>query len=658
MCGITGFLNFARDYEDSQLRSVVSAMTDTLQHRGPDAGDVWTAPEVGLAFGHRRLAIIDLSIEGCQPMHSADGRYVITYNGEIYNYQALRAQLANLGHKYRGTSDTEVMLAAFQEWGVEASIKRLVGMFAFGLWDRRERLLTLVRDRLGEKPLYYGWMGQHFVFGSELQALAVHPAFEPHIDRDALALYMRHNYIPAPHTIYQGIYKLLPGTCLTIALEAPAARPQPVPYWSAREAAEAGVKNPFAGTDEEAADALDNLLREATRLQMVSDVPLGAFLSGGIDSSTVVALMQAQSSRPVKTFTIGFHEQKYNEAEYAGEVARHLGTDHTELYVSPQQTLEAIPQMPAVYSEPFSDSSQIPTFLLSRLTRQHVTVSLSGDGGDELFAGYDRYYRWQRVWRRFGWMPMPLRRAMSSALGALPPKTWESLLTPFKAVLPFKLSPQRTGQRIHTLAELLRQEHTGELYLREISDWKDPAKIVYGSTEPPTSYTDSARWADIPDFFRQMMYLDLITYLPDDILVKVDRAAMSVSLETRVPMLDHRVVEFAWRLPLRLKYRANKSKWLLRQVLYRYVPPELIERPKQGFGIPIDEWLRGPLRDWAENLLDERRLRESGFFHVEPLRQRWLEHVSGRRDWHYDLWDVLMFQAWCDHHMQRVRVTE
>ncbi len=645
MCGITGFWNTSGQIGVQKRQRIVQHMSSKMLHRGPDAQGIWVEKESGIALGHRRLAILDLSPEGYQPMKSADERYIITFNGEIYNFLELRQQLEQLGHNFRGHSDTEVMLAAICHWELQAAVKQFVGMFAFALWDRKERVLHLGRDRLGEKPLYYGWMGQTFLFGSELKALKAHPEWRGEIDRNALALFMRHNYIPAPYSIYQGIYKLPPGTILTLKSQDTQSPPTAVPYWSAKSVAELGAAHPFSGSETEAIEQLDSLLRDAIRQQMVADVPLGAFLSGGIDSSTVVALMQAQSNRPVKTFSIGFYEDTYNEAKYAKEVARHLGTDHTELYLTPEEAISVIPKLPTLYDEPFSDSSQIPTFLLSQLAKQQVTVSLSGDGGDELFSGYKRYFLTHRIWQQIGWMPSGMRQALSRALITLSPQTWNSFLVPW---LPEKLKRLNPGDKLHKLADVIAFESLESLYRRLLSHWKDPNSLVLGASEPTTALNDSELWADLPDLIQSMMYLDTVTYLPNDILTKVDRATMGVSLEARVPLLDHRVVEFAWRLPMSMKIRNRQGKWLLRQVLYKYVPSSLIERPKMGFGIPLGDWLRGSLRDWAEVLLDESRLRQEGFLNPQLIRQKWEEHIAGDRNWQAYLWNVLIFQAWLD----------
>ena len=646
MCGIIGFLQLKKP--DFDWRETLQQMSDVIAHRGPDDSGAWVDAEAGVGLGHRRLSIVDLSPEGHQPMTSADGRYVLVFNGEIYNFLPLRKELEALGHGFRGHSDTEVMLSAFTEWGVEAAIKRFVGMFAFALWDRRERVLHLVRDRAGEKPLYYGWMGETLLFGSELKALRAHPNWQGEVDREALALLMRYLYIPAPYSIYRGIYKLLPGTILTIPLAACSHRgkPEPQPYWDPIEAAQKARADKFTGTAEEAETELEAVLRETIRGQMIADVPLGAFLSGGIDSSLIVSLMQAEASTAVKTFTIGFHETEYNEAKYAKAVAHHLGTDHTELYVTPEETLAVIPKLPALYDEPFADSSQIPTFLVSQLARQKVTVSLSGDAGDELFGGYNRYFWATSIWNKLGWVPLGLRKAAATSITTVSPATWNHTFQGLKMIIPGHLRYNVPGDKLHKLAEILVVEQPEAIYQNLISTWKKTDELVLNTHEAPLTITAGRQWTDWPDFEQRMMFLDFLTYLPDDILVKVDRAAMGVSLETRVPFLDHRVIEWAWRLPLNFKIRDGKGKWILRQLLDKFVPRELIERPKTGFGVPIDVWLRGPLKDWAETLINENRLRAEGYFNAALVQARWLEHLSGTRNWHYYLWPILMFQAW------------
>ena len=645
MCGITGFLALSHSHSSEELQALVTRMADTICHRGPDDSGDWLDAQSGIALGFRRLAILDLSPAGHQPMLSADERYVMLFNGEVYNFSELRRELEGSGHLFRGHSDTEVMLAAISQWGIESAVKRFNGMFAIALWDRRERALTLIRDRIGIKPLYYGWMGDVFLFGSELKALRAHPAFRAEIDRDALALYLRHNYIPAPYSIYRGVFKLTPGTFLTIRADSRPVQDQPQVYWSARQIVESGLARPFEGNEQEAVEALDTQLRRSVGLRMIADVPLGAFLSGGVDSSTIVALMQAQSHRPVKTFTIGFHESGFDEAKYAKAVARHLGTDHTELYVSPEQARAVIPLLPKLYDEPFADSSQIPTFLVSQLARRHVTVSLSGDGGDELFGGYNRYFMLDAIWKRIGWIPLSLRKLASSAAKAVPTRLWPILFRFFPDLADFP-NPADKAQK---LAEIIASPSPEAIYLDLVSHWKQPASVVLNAHEPATALLDRSHWADLTSFTDQMMFLDLITYLPGDILDKVDRASMGNSLEVRAPFLDdHQTLEFAWSLPRQYKIRGGQGKWILRQVLYRYVPRELIERPKMGFGVPIDSWLRGPLREWAESLLDESRLRREGFFDPQPIRQKWVEHLSGRRNWQYYLWDILIFQSWLE----------
>jgi asparagine synthase (glutamine-hydrolysing) len=646
MCGIAGYWHRSPQFSQAQSHGIVTAMTDALVQRGPDSSGIWIDPDAGIALGHRRLAILDLSPEGAQPMRSPQGRYAIVFNGEIYNFGVLRSELSQLGHQFRGHSDTEVMLAAITEWGVAAAVGRFIGMFAFALWDIQERVLHLCRDRLGEKPLYYGWIGETLLFGSELKALIAHPQWQGEIDRNALALFVRNGYIPAPHSIYQGIGKLPPGTIVSF----PASQPQtatPVAYWDLETAVADGASEPFQGSDAEGIAQLDRLLRETIHEQMVADVPLGAFLSGGIDSSTVVALMQTQSTRPIKTFSIGFAEQKYNEAEYAKAVAAHLGTEHTELYVTSKDALDVIPLLPTLYDEPFADSSQIPTYLLSKLTRQHVTVSLSGDAGDELFGGYSRYFTGQAIWQKIGWIPAGMRQFYANLLLSVSPDRWEAIVGQISRVAPRLRQPQQ-GDRMHLLGNFLKSKQPLDLYAQMMSNWTEPERIVLNSTEPDTVFNNPPDWLERLDFTSQMMYVDAMTYLPDDVLVKVDRAAMGVSLESRVPFLDRRVVEFAWKLPLGMKIRDGQGKWLLRQVLYQYVPRELIDRPKMGFGVPIDLWLRDELRDWAEALLDEDRLNREGFFNVTAVRQQWQEHLSGKFDRCYSLWHILMFQTWME----------
>lgn len=640
MCGIAGFWGPAR----RESLSTARAMADAIRHRGPDDCGEWSDTNVGIALAHRRLSIVDLSPEGRQPMVSHSGRYVMAFNGEVYNFEQLRSQLG--GYHWRGHSDTEVMLAAIETWGLDDALGTFIGMFAFALWDRHERELFLVRDRLGIKPLYYGRCGQYFLFGSELKALRAHSAFDGEIDRGALSLLLRHGYIPQPYSIYRGIQKLAPGTILR--MKAGGELTSQKSFWSAREIAEDGSHHCLPEDPAPAIDALHELLLDAVRLRMIADVPLGAFLSGGIDSSTVVALMQAQSTRPVRTFSIGFSEAAYNEAPQAAAVARHLGTDHTELYVTPAEAQAVVPRLPEYFDEPFADSSQIPTFLVSALARQQVTVALSGDGGDELFAGYPRYALTQRIWNSARRLPWAARRAIANGLQSVSADTWNAIFKVTGTFLPESFRRRRPGEQVHRFANTLFASSAESLYHNIVSHW-EPQDVVLEGNEPPTALTDDERQANVPDLIGRMMFTDLVSYLPDDILTKVDRASMAVSLEARVPLLDHRLVQFAWRVPMSLRVRDGKEKWILRQVLFQYVPPSIVERPKMGFGIPVGQWLRGPLRTWGEELLDGHRLRQEGFLNPLVVRQAWEDHLSGRRNRQYELWDVLMFQAWLEH---------
>jgi len=652
MCGIVGFLG-GRWGRDAQPEVVLERMADAIAHRGPDDAGYWTDHPRRIALGHRRLSIQDISSAGHQPMSSASSRYTIVYNGEIYNHWQLRDLLENAGRApaWRSSSDTETLLAGFDAWGIQGTLERSNGMFAFAVWDKHTGTLFLARDRIGEKPLYYGWQGRAessvFLFGSELTAFRAHPAFENTINRGAVSLQLRYGYVPAPYSIYEGIAKLKPGCLLSLSLD----RREPTiwSYWSAAQVAETGSAQRFSGSTEQAVDALELLLRDSVRQRMLADVPVGAFLSGGVDSATVASLMQTESSRPVKTFTIGFHDKGYDEAKHAKAISRHLGTEHTELYVTADQAMDVIQHLPTLYSEPFSDSSQIPTFLVSQLARQHVTVSLSGDGGDELFCGYRRYHAALNMWGKMARLPAPLRNLVATGITGISPQLWSGLADRIKLFLPHGLRNANVGHRLHKGAEVLKCKSIDDVYLRLVSQWENPAAAIIGGVGPSTLMTGNAPPLQGLDAVQRMMALDLIAYLPDDILTKIDRAAMGVSLETRVPFLDHRVVEFAWSLPQSMKVQDGQTKWALRQVLFRHVPRELIERPKMGFGVPIADWLRGRLREWAESLLDESRLRHEGFFEPALVREKWTEHLSGERNWQRELWGVLMFQLWLEH---------
>jgi asparagine synthase (glutamine-hydrolysing) len=633
MCGICGFLMPGRELTPAALSAVIDAMARTLRHRGPDDAGRYVDAAAGLAFGHRRLSIIDLSQAGHQPMSSPCGRFVVNYNGEIYNFRELRQILAQHGHVFRGHSDTEVLLGAIAEWGVERALRRLHGMFAFALWDRQTRRLLLARDRVGKKPLYYGWCGGAFLFASELKALHRHPAFDLEVDRDALGLFVQLGWVPGPYSIDRRIRKLPPGAMLT--LDAADGRAEPViqNWWSAREVAEASDQAPFAGSFDDAVHALDALLGAAVHARMIADVPLGALLSGGVDSSTVVALMQAAGTIPVRTFSIGFHEPRHDEAPFARAIAAHLGTDHTELYVGPEDSLALVPELPEIYDEPFADPSQIPTALVCRLARNSVTVALSGDGGDELFAGYQRYRRSLEAWKGLERWPASARKAAQALTATLDDR--------FAA-------PKWLGKTAKRAAGIGAGDAL-DVFLGERTRTPDPARLVRGARAVPHLLSDRQRWPDLREPLQTMMYLDFAGYLPDDCLVKVDRASMAAGLEVRCPLLDHRVVELAWSLPLAYRVGEGGAKRVLKSVLERYVPGTLFERPKRGFGVPVGAWLRGPLREWAETLLDERRLAREGYLAPAAIRDLWRQHQSGRRDRQELLWHVLMFQAWHEH---------
>jgi asparagine synthase (glutamine-hydrolysing) len=699
MCGFIGFITTDKNVL-SRAESEVNKMALTIQHRGPNDAGAWFNASAGVALGFRRLSILDLSRAGHQPMLSASGRYVMTFNGEIYNHKDLRdllstSQHSQFSHLWRGHSDSETLLACFEAWGLEKTLQKTVGMFAIALWDTQTHTLHLARDRFGEKPLYYGWAitpstdATAFLFGSELKALRAYPGFANPVNREALALYMRFTYVPAPYSIYQKIFKLEPGCMLSIrannstsqqhsnlfdAIHVPSVPTEPLRppalkgglrvhrWWSLATAVELGTQNQMI-SEEVALKTLEQCLKDAVRVQSLADVPLGAFLSGGVDSSCIVALMQAQSSKPVKTFTVGFEEAGFDETPHASAVARHLGTDHNEFFVSAKQAQEVIAELPTMYDEPFADSSQIPTHLVCKAARQQVTVALSGDAGDELFGGYNRYFWGPRIWSRLAFMPYPARQALGVAIKALPTWGWDALSRPVNALLPESKNFVRAGDRAHKLAARLGGVHNlDDFYSSLVSEWQDPAKVVKGNgweigvnlQVPASMLSDPLPAAGAEQHQLRMMYRDTMTYLPDDILCKVDRAAMATSLETRVPFLDHRIAELAWRLPLNMKIRDGQGKWALRQVLYQYVPKELIDRPKAGFAIPVGQWLRGPLRDWAEALLDEKRLELEGYFYPKPIRDKWLQHLTGRYDHTTSLWAVLMFQSWLESSSQKV----
>lgn len=638
MCGIAGSFDLDNGDSDAALQASAQRMADTLHHRGPDRGGTWSDASAGVALGFRRLSIVDLSSAGDQPMISASGRFVTCFNGEIYNAEEMRAGLAGHVAAYRGHSDTEVLLEAIDAWGLEAALAQVVGMFAIAVWDRQQRELWLARDRIGKKPLYWSQQGRLMLFGSELRALRAHSRFRAEIDRDALVDFVRRGYFHHPQTVYRGVQQVEPGGLVRMAVDGSVAAQS---YWTLLEVCRRARAEPFRGTPDEAVDALNLLLRDAVRQRLVGDVPLGALLSGGYDSSIVVALMQALSSRPVRTFSIGFHESEYNEADNAAAVARHLGTEHNELVVTPKEALATIAKLPEIYDEPFADSSQIPTFLVCKLARTQVTVALSGDGGDEVFAGYNRYGQGEFIRRQIARLPLGIRRAVAAGMRGAAPATWDQLAK----ALPERMRLRHLGDKVHKLADVITASDE-DVYLRLTSQWAEPAELVQGGRDAARNQVYSDLTELLPASIERMQYLDTVDYLPGDILTKVDRASMAVSLEVRAPILDHRVVALAWSLPLHYKLRNGRTKWVLRQLLYRYVPPALVDRPKSGFAVPIGDWLRGPLREWAEDLLNETRLRSVGIFNPDPIRARWTQHLQGHRNSEHALWPILMFEAW------------
>jgi asparagine synthase (glutamine-hydrolysing) len=641
MCGIAGFVDFSARRGRPENDALARAMGAAIRHRGPDAGDIWSSPEAGIWFSHRRLAIVDLTQAGAQPMATPDGTGHVCYNGEAYNAADLKPELEAAGYRFRGHSDTEVVLYGCQHWGVEETARRLTGMFAFAYWDGKTRTLSLVRDRMGKKPIYWFKCRGSFAFASELRPLMAHPDCPRGIDRNSVAEYLRTHYIPAPHAILEGINKVEPGGVLTLRLPDGAIHEDH--YWSLRRAAEQGVADPFAGTPEEAVDETERLLSDATRIRLMSDVPLGAFLSGGIDSSTIVALMQEVGGGRTRTFSIGYSDEEYNEAKDAERVAAHLGTDHTSFILEPADAMAVIPDLATIFDEPFADVSQIPTYLVSKLARQHVTVALTGDGGDEVFAGYNRHIAAGGLLKTLGRIPRPIRAGMARGMTMISPDAWQSL----SGMLPARIRPRMLGEKLHKLAPLLALEGR-EQYRRVTSHWENPESVAIGGRERPTAIEEEGLEALFNDPVAQMRYLDMATYLPGDILTKVDRASMAVSLETRAPLLDHRLVEWSFRVPTSIHLNNGQGKWLLRQILERRVPRAMFDRPKMGFGIPVGDWLRGPLREWAEDMLSERRLRDGGIVRPEPVRALWAQHLVGTVNAQYQLWPVLMLVAWCD----------
>ena len=637
MCGIAGYLGEVKHPIDC-----LTKMADAISHRGPDNMGVWSDHNPSIGFAHSRLSILDLSSAGNQPMHSSSGNYVIIFNGEIYNHKSLRSELELINQRnWLGHSDTETLLAAIEEWGLKKTLVKAKGMFAIALWDKSSNKLSLACDRIGEKPLYYGWVNDQFVFSSELKSIKVFPEFNNSIDRNSLALFLRFNSIPAPYSIYKDIFKLEPGQIVEINSQS--RKLEKYKFWSLEEVYKNGSENKFRGSSVQAINQLENILSEAVSSQMQSDVPLGAFLSGGIDSSTIVALMQSYSNSQVNTFTIGFNSKEFDESKHAEMVANHLGTNHFNKFVTEKDALDVIPNLPDIYDEPFADSSQIPTYLVSKFAKEKVTVALSGDAGDELFGGYNRYIFSQKMFKNISKTPDSIKKLMSKIMFSLSEENWNFILGRL-----MRNRYSNIGHKIHKTANIVSSKSIRDLHFKLISQIQNPSDWLKDSNEYESVFNDNEDRFKELDSVEIMMAYDLISYLPTDILTKVDRAAMSVSLETRVPFLDPDVIQFSASIPMEFKIRNGVTKWLLREVLYKHVPKDLIERPKMGFAVPLAEWLRGPLKDWAESLLDEKRLHQEGFFNVEFVRDKWSEHISGRRNWSHQLWNVLMFQAWLE----------
>ncbi len=647
MCGIAGYFSLKGM---SDAKGILNRMSVSLRHRGPDDKGIWFDGNIGIGFAHRRLSIIDVSEQGVQPMVSHTGRFVICYNGEVYNFKELRRELDSKNIKWRGTSDTEVLLAGFETWGVETTLVKLNGMFAFVLWDKKKKILYLARDPLGKKPLYYGFNNGIFFFASELKALKTHPEFKPAIDRNVLPLLLRHSYIPTPYSIYHGIKKLLPGSFCSVGVKEVKEKqaPKPRQFWDLETVALQGISSPLSGPIENVTDQLEKVLSDAVSRRMISDVPLGAFLSGGIDSSLIVALMQKISDKPVKTFSIGFDETGYNEADSAKQVARILGTDHTELYVTPQQAIDVIPQLPVLFDEPFADSSQIPTFLVSKMTRKYVTVALSGDGGDEMFAGYNRHFWGRYLWEKLENKPVILKKIFKGVINSFSPSTWNSIFSRLNFVLPKAMKQTMPGDKLAKLSSVLASENKKEFYYNLTSWWQRTDTLVKEAKEPRTLLNSFSKWPDIEDFTQLMQFMDMKTYLTDDILTKVDRSSMGASLEARAPLLDREVLRFSWKIPLEMKIQPHSGKIILKKMLARYLPEYIFDRPKSGFGLPLDQWLRSDLSDWANDLLSADRLRKQDYFNVGAVKKAWNDHLAGKCNMQYHLWNILMFQAWLE----------